>query len=56
MSDMTEVLMEIMDEIPEGWTVKYNPADYEFSHENGTYGTGSSIVDCIRQINEIESS
>jgi len=54
-------------EIPSGWNIEYNPKpvpprlgiDYDFWHENfdgenGLCGVGSSVEDCIEQINEMD--
>ena len=54
-------------DIPKGWHIEYSPkpippscgVDFDFWHddndiENNLSGTGSSIEDCLNQINEIE--
>jgi len=54
--------------IPEGWSFEFNPKpipdrsmDWDFWHseydgENELSGTGSSIEDCIAQIEDMEGS
>lgn len=57
--------------IPKGWHIKYDPppiplreCDYQFYHDdydgtdggNGLCGTGRSVIDCLRQIVEIEEN
>lgn len=55
-----------MIKVLDGWTIEHSPPpigdrsfDYQFSHEdydgeNGLCGTGSSIEDCINQIEDME--
>ena len=52
--------------ISDGWHITHNPKpipdrrfDYDFSHDNhdgdnGLCGTGDSVADCLKQIEEIE--
>jgi len=56
-----------MIKVLDGWTIELNPKpigdrsmDWDFSHSdhdgtNGLSGTGSSIEDCINQIEEMEA-